>query len=125
VPFGGNEYGLKLLPIARQIKTFTERLEDDGALAAIRNEVAEAEVVVFLGFAFYEQNMELINPSSQTKAKRVFATAYGISPSDCEVVKKEILQKFDRKPQHLKIELRNSLKCVDLFREYSRSLTSA
>jgi hypothetical protein len=79
--------------------------------------------VVFLGFAFYEQNMELINPIIPTKAKRIFATAWGISPSDCEVVKEQILQTFDRKPQHLKIELRNSLKCAHLFREYSRSLT--
>jgi hypothetical protein len=78
VPFGGIEYSPKLLPISRQIKTFTERVEDDAALTVIRNEVAEAEVVVFLGFAFLEENMKLISPGHPTKAKRVFATAHGI-----------------------------------------------
>jgi hypothetical protein len=50
-----------LLEIAHQINTFTEQQEDNEKLAIIRRTVQEAEVIVFLGFAFHERNMELLD----------------------------------------------------------------
>lgn len=62
VPFGASPNGDRLLDIAGQIKTFTERIEEEAALAAIRQEVQDAETIVFLGFAFHQLNMQLLKP---------------------------------------------------------------
>jgi hypothetical protein len=60
LPFGFPINRPNLLMMAGQIKTFTERVEDDGALIAVRNEIAEAEVLVFLGFSYHELNLKIL-----------------------------------------------------------------
>lgn len=121
VPFGGSHQSAGLLALARQIKTFSERIEDESVTSAMRKLVQDAEVVVFLGFAFHRQNMELIKPAQSGKVKRVFATAMGISDSDAAVVTRQILNLFETKQAHTNIELRNGLTCCELFGEYWRS----
>ncbi len=123
IPFGTNIGGSRLLSLAGQIKTFTQRVEDKAAITEIHQVVQEAEVVVFLGFSFHPQNMELIKPTPRGTAKRVFATAKGISKSDCAIVEKQILDLFDTKQQNIRIDLRNDLLCHGLFDEYRRNLS--
>ena len=123
IPFGTNIGGSRLLSLAGQIKTFTQRVEDKAAITEIHQVVQEAEVVVFLGFSFHPQNMELIKPTPRGTAKRVFATAKGISKSDCAIVEKQILDLFDTKLQNIQIDLRNDLLCHGLFDEYRRNLS--
>ncbi len=117
--FGADVSGRNLLSLAEQIKTYTERATDEAAMTEIRRAVLEAEIIVFLGFAFHQQNMRLIDPDIQGNAKRVFATARGISDSDCDIVRKQILDLFGTKPQ---VYLRRDLSCFGLFDEFRRSL---
>ncbi|OHC73646.1 MAG: hypothetical protein A3G18_02705 [Rhodospirillales bacterium RIFCSPLOWO2_12_FULL_58_28] len=112
-----------ILSIVDQIKTFTEQIEDQEAISEIRNKVLRAETIVFLGFAFHRQNMELIAPGGTSNAKRVFATAFGISDQDCLVVKNDIIKFF--KLNNANIELRNHLKCAPFLSQYQRSLSQA
>ncbi|WP_457091423.1 hypothetical protein [Microvirga sp. P5_D2] len=132
VPFGGDRDRYDdLLTLAGQIKTFTEQIADGDDLRAIRREVEEAEVIIFLGFAYADQNMELLKPAKRSQALRVFATAKGISKSDCEVVEEQIADLLFRDRNTLqtggiddfKFELRNDLTCSELFVEYWRSIT--
>lgn len=118
--FGANVSGRNLLSLAEQIKTYTERVEDHAAMTEIRREVLEAEIIVFLGFAFHPQNMRLIYPDIPGNATRVFATARGISQGDSVIVTKQILDLFGSKPQ---IHLKHNLPCSGLFDEYRRSLS--
>lgn len=132
VPFGGDRNGFDdLLTLAGQIKTFTEQLEDGDDLRAIRREVEDAEVVIFLGFAFADQNMELLKPARKSEARRIFATATGISKSDCEVVEEQIAELLSKERSKFvptlwddfDLDLRNDLTCSGLFTEYWRSIT--
>ncbi len=123
VSFGSGNSGSVLLSLSGQIKTFTERIEDETSIAAIRELVQDAETVVFLGFAFHRQNMELIKPSKPSNPKHVFATAKGISNHDCTVVKTQISDLFEKKRDNIPIYLNNKLECHDLFGEYWRSLS--
>ena len=107
------------MSLSEQIKTYTERVEDVVAITELRQVVQEAEIIVFLGFAFHQQNMRLIKPTTRGNAKRVFATARGISNSDCAIVSNQILDLFGTRPQ---VELRDNLSCFGLFDEYRRSL---
>jgi hypothetical protein len=129
VPFGGERNGRSdILALAGQIKTFTEQIEEGDELSAIRTAVRDAETVVFLGFAFADQNMKLLNPSTATAVRHVFATAYGMSDSDRVDVERSIAHVFGRRPLgeghwlNLVMEVRRDLTCVKLFHEYSRSM---
>ena len=122
-PFGSTDHGDRLLSLAQQIKTFKEREEDEKSISAIRKLVADSETIVFLGFAFHKRNMELITPNQPCNAKRVFATAKGISGSDSVVIKKKIDEFFGMKPG-FEVNLQNRLDCHRLFNEYWRSLSS-
>lgn len=123
VDFGEEVGGAKLLDIAGGIKTFTEGT-DSGAARDIQATVAGAESLVFLGFAFHPLNMELLFPDLTwrgPRSRQIFATAMGISVYDQLAIKKELaaaLTDNDTKGVHL-----SSLRCCEIFGEYSRGIT--
>lgn len=124
-PFGTNTGGERLLSLAGQIKTFTERVDDQAKITEIHQVVREAEVIVFLGFAFHDQNMQLMKPDQIHKAKRIFATAKGISDDDRDVVTQQIINSFPIDTSRIPIRLRQDLTCNDIFREYRRTLSQS
>jgi hypothetical protein len=121
VPFGGSDPSDPLLRLAKQIKTFTEQVEEGTELEAIRRQVRDARVIVFLGFGFADQNMDLLKPGGETAVERIFATAHGISDSDCRVIEAQLAGVLGRSGAG--IQLRNDKKCAALFGEYWRTLT--
>ncbi|MCG8432547.1 MAG: hypothetical protein MJA83_00775, partial [Gammaproteobacteria bacterium] len=122
VPFGQKCSAEDLLAISRRVKTYTEQVDDPAILKKMRKMMHEAEVVVFLGFAFHPQNMEMIKPPRDSKALRVFATGRGVSDSDCEVVEQQIRRHFDKRSRSFQVHLGKNLTCFELFGEYWRSL---
>jgi hypothetical protein len=122
VPFGDQKSGPDLLSRSTEIKTYTERVKDKATVDSMHKLVQDAENVVFLGFAFHPQNMELIKPDGPTEVKRVFATAKGKSHSDCEIVKERIGELFAKPVSKFRLDLNNNLTCSALFDEYSQSL---
>ncbi len=109
VPFGNSQRGKELLALAGQIKTFTESFKDYALITDIHRLVRDAETVVFLGFAFHPQNMDLIQPPKPSNAKHVFATAKGISGNDCTVIKTQLLEFFNSKPQKVQVDIQKDL----------------
>lgn len=90
VDFGKVVGGEKLLGIARQIKTFSERIEgaDDSLseIFKIRNAVATADRLVFLGFAFHKMNLKLLMPKSRaTRGQRIACLATAFQRSQFEI----------------------------------------
>lgn len=123
IPFGSHtQSGDRLLTLAAQIKTFTERLEDAPTLSAMRRLVCDAQAIVFLGFAFHPQNLELIDPDRETNVRNIFATTKGISDSDCPVVKGQLEELIHKKKTATNFHMKNGLTCSELFSEYWRSL---
>ena len=123
VQFGGGTVD-QLAQVAPQIRTFTERLEDDAELGAMREAVSSAERIVFLGFAFHRQNVELISSNVSGIAEFV-ATAYQISESDKSVIGAELAKAFEVHgplPQQ-RIELAD-MECREFFKQYWRTLTA-
>lgn len=85
----------------------------------------EAETIVFLGFAYHQQNLKLLDTATFPKVdnnKRIFGTAYGLSNSNCDVVRRDVASLLGQKAQSDKVKINNDLTCYDLFTEYSRSL---
>ena len=122
--FGGGLRNVRqLLDLAAQIRTFTERIEEnDDLLGAIRAQVQDAETIVFLGFAFHELNMKLLSPKTPATTSRVFTTAAGISNEDVKIVISDIFNMLE-KPPVFNIHVNNSLTCAALFDEWWRTLS--
>jgi hypothetical protein len=120
----------QLIYAFKGIKTFTEQIEEGDELKAIRQEIADSETLIFLGFAFHEMNMQLLTPSVKPITKRVFATTKGISNGDLEVVNQQIRKLLQRRltgPEMgtgFRFYHGNSLTCTELFDEFWRSISN-
>jgi hypothetical protein len=123
VPFGGGSVK-QLAEIVQQVRTFTESVADGDELSAMKNAIAEADRIVFLGFAFHRQNVELISQATGGHTE-VVATAYMISRSDKDVISRELATAFEFQGlfSDKRITLAD-LTCADFFKEYWRTLTA-
>jgi len=122
--FGAEPNSQKLLDLSQKIKTFTEGTDPKSSeILEIRKHMGVADRVVFLGFAFHKLNMQLITPeyvddSNNSKVK-CFATTYGISNSDKEVIDEQIKKLYR---DEIGVSMANLL-CGEFFTEYWRSLS--
>lgn len=85
---------IDLFSISQGIRTFTESVHGDTAEQA-KQSIATADRLVFLGFGFLPQNMDLLAPINARSASRVHATTMGISALD-RVIVREQLRRFLR-----------------------------
>lgn len=126
VGFGDAE--LDVYAASTRIRTFSESVEAEAAGTSL----AGAETVIFLGFAFHRQNLDLLarqlggrEPSQPLP--RVFATTCGLSDSDVQVVRNQIALLFCGRTEQPTDKTRLATltgKCSDLFGSYWRSLTA-
>ena len=128
VGFGRPE-AADLLRLSQQIRTFTERVEDEAALAGLHDLVEQAETIVFLGFAFHRQNLQLLTlpPKPFQERKRLFGTALGISNSDLSVITSEVGGMFPIMRNHNAYGVSpleaSAVGCHDFLAAYGRTLT--
>lgn len=118
-----------LIDCAKRIKTFTESTDpSESEIIAIRDHMANANKLVFLGFAFHKLNMRLISPNvDESKSiPHVFATAYGVSKSDQDVINGQIKVMYRKNLTATSPELHIGMAdcdCNSFFSEYWRSLS--
>src|SRR5258705_906095 len=68
VPYGTEHFDL--LQLAGGINTFSESVKDPAIIDAAREQVRNAETLVFLGFAFHDQNMALMSIADSVTATK-------------------------------------------------------
>ena len=135
LPFGAEDPNL--FEISQRIRTFTESVEDSTVLRA-QQSVAGAYALVFLGFGFLRQNMDLLAPQHPRSATRIHATTFGVSEAD-QVVVQEQLKRFVATPDQLElgeimhvaingtrtgfIDVKNKT-CVELIKNHHYRLTA-
>ena len=126
IPFGGEENcDYHYVKLAEGIKIYTEQVSEESTLIQIADEVASAQCIVFLGFAYHGQNMAMLRPAERLPPKPIFGTAFGMSAADVEVVKHQVSSFFKFTPalREKMVRLENGLKSADLFDSYSKSLS--
>ena len=129
IEFGQSTEYLNISEISKSIKTYTERVEENELLNSLRQEISEAETIVFLGFGFHSQNMNIITPLSQARVKRIYATAKGFSDADSTVIKDQISSTLKLSFGYANdikqdFHIRNDLSCAELFSEYRQTLAT-
>jgi hypothetical protein len=111
-----------LVKVASTLRTFTEQIEDTGQLAEMRNALSSAERLVFLGFGYHRQNLDLLTAGVRPDAKRIYGTSLGLSASDTEVVRNQ-LSFFYRDRTRRDVVLLPE-KCVTFMDEHFRTFVS-
>jgi hypothetical protein len=125
-PAQGTEFGYvpeahHLIKIANELKTFTESTaHDSDNIKTLREHLANAKRLVFLGFAYHPQNLRLLFPAAlaRTHPVRIYGTAKAISASDTALISKELGDLMSFSEMNLE-----PVKCVELFGEFWRSLS--
>lgn len=86
LPFGHWEdlHFNTIIESGERLRTFTETVEDEILLAAIKGATKNADQIAFIGFSFLKQNLDLIQPESRSEASQVWATTFGMSSYDVE-----------------------------------------
>ena len=97
-------------------------------LSKIRDALQRSERVVFLGFGFHRQNMELFGkPTTLTANKETLATVMGISGSDQRIVINRIEGMFTEKIKGARALMGprayDDCKCYELLDRYRLTLT--
>jgi hypothetical protein len=119
----GQGKAVDIAAIAPQIRTFTERVEEGSELDAIKVDLADADRIIFIGFAFHRQNVELLSTPVRANTE-IVATALNISKSDQEVIEQELMEAFQIQPSvEGRVKLAN-MECKQFFKEYWRTLTA-
>lgn len=125
--FGFQPDARELLELSRGIRTFTESVEKDEHLSAARAAYLSTRQVLFLGFSFGEQNMRWLKTrvsDSESHARRVYGTSFGVSDDDQNVFKSRIGQSWPSTTPGSEIRL-HDLKCFQLFDRYSQSIAGS
>jgi hypothetical protein len=126
IKFGHSPEAAQLVELVKTLRTFTEGVDPaESDISSIRSALSTAERIAFLGFAFHKLNLQLLfSEEASSRVERIcpiYATASGVSSSNIEKITEELSRFAHIRPD--KIQLRGDLKCTDLFREYSRSLS--
>lgn len=108
-----------LVRAAERIRIFTEDQSDNKEIAKAKQLFAQAKHIVFLGFGYLDQNLEVLRTSfdaNYTRKESIRGTAYGISDSDVG----EIVIKLGEltKAKHTKMKIHNSKTTSELFKEH-------
>ncbi len=132
-PLSGNraiKYGFDptVIPLAsmiENIKTYTEQVTDVEVLTKVHAAISEAETILFLGFGFHKQNINLLTPPGFINAHLILGTASGFSRSDVSVIQDDLHGRFKGEGgSRIDVELRHDLTCTGLFEEYKRTLSA-
>lgn len=122
--FGANATEAELLTSSSRIRLFTEGVKDAVLMSEMRQALEEAQQIVFLGFGFHQQNMELLSVKQRTNSVVVFGTASGQSNYNLAAIVNSITSALAG-GAHVESQLLQNSKCSKLMDDLSLVLRSA
>jgi hypothetical protein len=124
VAFGEDPHPQQVLDVADQIRTFTESTRpEDTRTHEIRHAIGTAAKIVYLGFSFNEQNVELLygppdNEEYDRSEQQVYATTLGMSRDATSRTRTALCNRGHYEP-HLSF---SSIEGGELMRDFALSL---
>jgi hypothetical protein len=113
-----------MLTAAGNLRTFTEQIEDESHLADMRAALSEAERIVFLGFSYLPQNMELLTRGMVGSADQIMGTCYNLSAPDQTLVAHKLGHFFPVGARSYREARLSDMVCAQFIRENFRTLAS-
>ena len=118
----GTEQPWNIHNLSSLIRTTNEVQRDHNLLLQIRSVVSSAKRIVFLGFGFQPQNVELLVDYSLSHDPEVAITVHGMSPTNRNSVIRMLKRKLGIEHDDLLLVL--DARCNDLMRDFSLLLES-
>ena len=124
INFGEIPNSIKLNDLTKMIFTFTEGTNKQFSdIDKIQNSLGVADRIIFLGFAYHKQNLELLfsnqNKLKPTFRQKIYGTSMGISDVDISVVESDI-RRYSAYFGDIKFSHKS---CKEFFDEYRRNLS--
>jgi hypothetical protein len=120
--YGGEYSSNHLTELTKRIFTFSDRKKEDDEIKKMRKNFFNADKIIFLGFAFHEQNLKLFKSDRHQNISSVkpecFLNVFGVSRSNQEVIKSDLA---DITSNHCPKNSHDE-KCEEFFNEFSRLL---
>jgi hypothetical protein len=123
VNFGVTDYG-DIVGLSEEIRTYNEQIEDGGDLSALRDEIAKAQRIIFLGFHFHSQNMDLLTPPHPARTVQIFATAKDRSVAELAIIDRQIRAMLAAQGGNWIVTIERNLDCKGLFKDYGTTWLS-
>lgn len=120
IDFGEEVASHDLVRIMQGLKTFTEEMGSE-EIVVLRKQLRDAGKIVFLGFAYHQQNLDLLlgTDGGEYQPIRIYGTAFGISDSDLAIIKNALSGYVGGADNsYLK-----KILCNDLFSEFWRTFS--
>ncbi|MBY3492557.1 hypothetical protein [Rhizobium laguerreae] len=124
ISFGTPLEHVDLYHVTKNLITWSESVEDDEMVRDIQGAIREARSIVFMGFAFANQNMGLLSAAVDDDLpyfKNVYSTGYGLTKDVEYKLRSKITHLFasnsaDQK-YHERIRIMYDVKCARFFKE--------
>ncbi len=118
----GTEQPWNIHNLAMMIRTSAEVQRDQQMMMQIRSSISGARRIVFLGFGFQPQNVDLLVDYGLSHDPEFAVTVHGMSRSNRESIIRMMKRKFGVEHDELLLVL--DAKCNDLMRDFSLLLES-
>lgn len=125
IPYGGDPQG-RLFEISQALQTFCETTESTAEMKDLHTRLSLSNRIVFLGFGFHRQNMDLLKPEWPLIANRVLGTVYKEPLPAQDGARGAIMtlcDHLDRGNVRSWADLQN-LTCAEFLRQFYSPLTS-
>jgi hypothetical protein len=125
VDFGADASAHQLVFLAPHIRTYSERIEEEAALREWDEMVSKADRIIFLGFHFHQQNMDLLKSSGPEREGHigVYATTVGRSAADLRKIDMQIATMLEKRAGAAAMNIADKLDCKGMFTEYASAFT--
>jgi hypothetical protein len=126
VEFGEEPLANLLGPLSQGILTYNEQVEDKEIDTKIRRQIADAERLIFLGFHFHKQNMQLL--TAQQRAVDtvgpvgLFATRVGRADEEMHVIETRVVEMLNGRHVAGGSSYTNECDCKQFFARFGTML---
>ena len=118
----GTEQPANIHDLAALVRTSNEIWRSEELVARIRGTIANSKRLVFLGFGFQPQNLDLLIDARLAHVPEVAATVHGLSAPNRLAVTAMLRRKLGAERDELR--LIQDARCVELMRDYNLMLES-
>jgi hypothetical protein len=115
--FGGDVDPYDLVAMHSNILTYSESVEEDRRADKVASLTRDCTRVIFLGFAFHEQNMKLLNFEGSPATREIYATTVAMPEPKWEAAQTRILNSLGQS-RGTTVITRSSQSCCELIMDY-------
>jgi len=120
VSFGARDSAQTIPHLLPNIKTYTQQTASQTQQDAVDSLISKADTIVFLGFSYLAQNLDLmLRGVNARRPRRILGTGIGLSRADREIVSNALSVLTTEEDAAPIIE---ELKCNELLSQYARFL---